>query len=295
MPKSQRSLNHAGTHSSRISTHCGRLTRTCLVLTLCLFAAAVPATGQQQNSPYVYGTTLQAGDDTRPHTNYGRWQVWLYQDGERIPQYAPALQYSRWGLLEGGSAESVTKQLRDAQRFVEAYVNFFGRDTWGRHSFFNPLGPIPVTDHSAENEPTTLGVRYQLDELRYRVNRLIADAQPSLENNKCEGPSSRYKEYFDQIRDALQQVSTLYSQLARPRHDISFISREIARTGKVVREAANNLERVTASLPSVRLPASSAWMLHAEKAGSDGTIQVEVKETDRRSQFGRLGRAVTAV
>jgi hypothetical protein len=36
----------------------------------------------------------------------------LYQEGVRIPHYAAGLQYSRWGLIGGGSAESVIKELR---------------------------------------------------------------------------------------------------------------------------------------------------------------------------------------
>jgi hypothetical protein len=38
--------------------------------------------------------------------------------------------------------------------------------------------------------------------------------------------------------------------------------------------------KITATLPSVKLPTSTAWMSHIEAAGSDGTIRVEV------TQFG---------
>lgn len=87
---------------------------------------------------------------------YRRWQIWLYQDGVRIPDYAAGLQYSRWGLIAGGSAESVIKQLRDAQSLEEAYLSFFGPGTWGRHSFFNPLGPITAKDQAVEKDSTAL-------------------------------------------------------------------------------------------------------------------------------------------
>ena len=35
---------------------------------------------------------------------------------------------------------------------------------------------------------------------------------------------------------------------------------------------------ITATLPSVKLPTSNAWMSHTEAAGSDGTIRVEVTQ-----------------
>ncbi|PYU02604.1 MAG: hypothetical protein DMG34_15775, partial [Acidobacteria bacterium] len=192
----------------------------------------------------------QLADETLARAKYKRWQIWLYQDGVRIPDYAAGLQYSRWGLIEGESAESVTKQLRDAQSFEEAYLSFVGPGTWGRHSFFNRLGPIAARDQAVDKDPTALEARYRLDMLRDRVNGLIAGAQPSLESNESEGRTSPHKEYFDQIRDALQQVCELHSQLARTRHEVHFISRKIERTNKVVKDAANNLPTIRASLPS---------------------------------------------
>lgn len=44
-------------------------------------------------------------------------------------------------------------------------------------------------------------------------------------------------------------------------------------------QAENGVPKITAVLPSVKLPASKAWMSHAERAGSDGTVQVDVAET----------------
>lgn len=280
MPKSQWSPSNREAESFRCATRRGRLKRSSCVLILCLFAGLLRADAQQQNPRYVQnGKTLQLADETLARAKYKRWQIWLYQDGVRIPDYAAGLQYSRWGLIEGGSAESVIKQLRDAQSFEEAYLSFFGPGTWGRHSFFNPLGPIAARDQAVEKDPTALEARYRLGMLRDRVNALIAGAQPSLERNESEGRTSPHKEYFDQIRDALQQVCELHSQLARTRHEVHFISRKIERTNKVVRDAANNLPTIRASLPSVKLPISTTWMFHTESAGSDGTLQVEVRET----------------
>lgn len=39
------------------------------------------------------------------------------------------------------------------------------------------------------------------------------------------------------------------------------------------------MPKITGVLPSVKLPTSKTWMSHAEKAGSDGTIQVDVAES----------------
>jgi len=248
------------------------------VLTFFLFAAVVPASAQQHDPTYIYdGGTLHVPDDAHTYAKYGRWQVWLYHTGVRIPHHAVGLQYSRWGLIEGGSPESVTKKLRDAQRFEEVYLSFFGPGTWGRYTFSNPLGPIAIADHVTENDTTALG--YQLDGLRGWVNTLIVNAQPSLENNESEGPSSPHKEYFDQIREALQQISRISSQLARAPNDVHYISEEIARLGKVVRQTEKDLPKIAASLPTVRLPTSNTWMFHTEGAGTDGTIQVEVAES----------------
>ncbi len=181
--------------------------------------------------------------------------------------------------MEGRSAESVIKQLEDAQSFEAAYLNFFGPGPWGRYTFFNPLGPIAVTDQAVANNSAALEERYRLDVLHNRVTKLIDNVRPSLENNDREGPASPHKEYFDRIRDALQLVSKLYSQLARMRYQVHYINEEIARTDRVVRLAENKLREITASLPSVKLPTSTSWMSHTERAGSDGTILVEVAET----------------
>ena len=249
------------------------------VLSLYLFAAAVSVRLQPQNTHYVYdGTTLQVMDEDLAFANYRQWQVWLYQEGVRIPRYTAGLQYSRWGLIEGTSPEIVMKQLKASQNFEQAYVNFFGPGTWGRYTFFNPLGPIAVTDQAVEKNSVALEERYQLDGLHRRVSRLIVSVQPSLENNESEGPASPLKDYFDQIRDALEQACRVYSQLARVRPQLRFISGEIAQTQTVVAQAENNVPKITSSLPSVKLPTSTAWMTHTEAAGSDGTIRVEVMQ-----------------
>ncbi len=173
------------------------------VLSVYLFAALVSTRAQPQNRHYIYnGKILQVVDEDLALAKYKQWQVWLYlyQQGVRIPRYTVGLQYSRWGLIEGNSAENVIKQLQASQSFESAYLKFFGPGTWGRYTFFNPVGPIAVTDRALEDQPTALEKLYQLRWLHERVNKLIGAVRPSLENNQSEGPISSVRAYFDQIR-----------------------------------------------------------------------------------------------
>ena len=249
-------------------------------LLLCLFVVVASAQAQQQNTYYVFnGKTVEIADDNPTYANYMQWQVWLYERGVRIPLHAAGLQYSRWGLIEGMSAASVMEQLKGSQSFEEAYLAFFGSGSWGRHTFFNPVGPIAVTDQAIETEPSALEKLYQLRGLSDRVSKLITVVQPSLENNESEGLDSPVKEYFDQIRDVLEQARKLHSQLARLHPQLRFISSQIAQTKPVIAQAENNVPKITAALPSVNLPTSKVWMSHAENAGSDGTIEVAITET----------------
>ncbi len=252
------------------------------VLSVSLLAAVVTVRAQEQTNYtnyYVFnGTTLQVADDFSSYRTDRQWQVWLYQEGVHIPRYTAGLQYSRWGLIQGRSAESVERRLKAAQGFERAYLNFFGPGTWGRYTFFNALGPIAITDQAMEKNPAALDEQYQLDELYDRVNKLIVRVQPSLENNESLGPTSSVREYFDQIRDALQQVSKVYSQLSRLNPRLYFIRAKVAQTDRAVAQAGNNVPKITATLPSVKLPTSTAWMSHTEAAGSDGTIRVEVTQ-----------------
>lgn len=155
-----------------------------IVLSAFLSALAVSASAQQQSPHYVYdGKTLQVVNEDPAKCE--RWQVWLYEEGVRIPRYTAGLQHSRWGLIEGNSVEDVIRQLQASQSFEGAYLKFFGSGTWGRYTFFNPLGPIAVTDRHFEDQPTALEQLYQLRWLHARVNKLIRAATPSLENNQA--------------------------------------------------------------------------------------------------------------
>src|SRR5438132_715832 len=135
MPKSQWSPSHRESESFPCATRRGRLKRSSCVMILCLFVGLLRADAEQQNPRYVQnGKTLQLADETLARAKYKRWQIWLYQDGVRIPDYAAGLQYSRWGLIEGESAESVTKNTSirsgtPCSRFVSCTANWHARAT----------------------------------------------------------------------------------------------------------------------------------------------------------------------
>ena len=247
---------------------------------LLLLAPAISARAQPQHPQYVYdGKILKLADEDFSQAKYSRWQVWLYEEGVRIPRYTVGLQYSRWGLIEGNSTENVAAQLQALQNFEAAYLNFFGADAWGRYTFFNPVGPIAVTDQALEDQPDALEKQYQLRWLQERVSKLILAATLSLENNQSQGPTSPVEGYFDQIRDTLQRVSKLHSQLSHDHPQLRFIEIGIVRARTLVKQAENGVPKITAILPSVKLPTCNAWMSHAEREGSDGTVQVDVAET----------------
>jgi hypothetical protein len=248
---------------------------------LCVFVVVASAQAQQQNTYYVFnGKTLEIAHDNPVHAYYMRWQVWLFQQGVHLPHYSAGLQYSRWGLIEGTSAADVTRQLKASQNFQEAYLTFFGPGSWGRYTFFNPLGPIAVADQAIETQPAAPEEFYQLRRLDNRLNKLITTVQGSLENNESEGPGSPFKEYFDQIRDSLERVSKGYGQLARIRPQLQLIRLEVAQAKAAVERAETDVPNLTAALPTVKLPTSKTWMSQSQKAGSDGTIEVTIMESD---------------
>jgi hypothetical protein len=161
------------------------------------------------------------------------------------------------------------RQLETFQSFERAFLNFFGLGEWGQYTFFNPLGPIAMTSEAVKKEPSE---GLNLSQLNYRISRLIATIQPSLENNKNSALASPVKDYFDQIRDCLEQVAELYSQLARVHPQVHFIDNQFVRTSTAVEEAESNVPKITDLLPSVKLRTNNAWMSHSQFAGSDGII-----------------------
>jgi hypothetical protein len=247
-----------------------------IFFSLYLFVVAPLSEARLQQPNYVYdGKNLQLMGDSPAQGSYSQWQIWLYPERVHIPHHTAGLPYSRWGLIEGTSAETVIEQLETLQGFERAYLNFFGPDAWGHDTFFNALGPIAVTMQAVKNAPAEA---FSLRLLNRRMNSLIAAIQPSLENNKNEGMTSSVKDYFDQARDGFVQVGKLSSQLSHLNPNLHFINDEMVRTLTAVTRAENKVREITAVLPSVRLPTSNAWMFHTEWAGSDGIIQVAVTE-----------------
>ena len=112
-----------------------------LVLLMLLDFIGVRAQGQ--NIYYIYdGATLQVLSENPPNTRYVHWQIWLYEQPVYIAEhYTSGLPYSRWGLIEGWSAESVMQQLEVFRGFEQAYSNFFGLGSWGRHTYHNQPRP----------------------------------------------------------------------------------------------------------------------------------------------------------
>lgn len=269
----RRNRNHLFSSKRRISILNISVPRVALAFML----TVAWARAQQHDAHYVFnGKTLEVGDRVLAGT--ARWQVWLYEEATPIPRYSSGLQYSRWGLIEGHSPEDVMRRLKNSQDFEKAYLNFFGAGTWGRYTFANSLGPIAVTGYDLQDQPATPGNLYQLRWLTDRLDKLTATIAPSLENNESD-PASPLREYFDQIRDAHQQLCKLSSQMSRTRLEPQFISGGIARAKAEITNMENNVSKIIAVLPTVKLPSTKAWMSHAEKGGSEGTIQVDVTES----------------
>jgi hypothetical protein len=243
---------------------------------LSLFSVIPLSAAQRAPAYYVFdGRNLHVMDDRPVQASYVRWQIWLYPEHVPIARQTTGSPYSRWGLLEGRSAENVMQQLETFQGFERAYLHFFGPGEWGRHTFFNPVGPVAVTSEAAKNEPAEA---LYLNQLNGRINALITTLQPSLENNKNDGPSSAVKDYFEQVENCLAQVAKLYSELNHPHPQLSFIDDGIARTRSTVEGVDNGVRQITAALPTVKLPTNNAWKFHKEWAGSDGIIEVAVSE-----------------
>jgi hypothetical protein len=248
-------------------------------LTLALILA-LPTQAGQQDRYYVFnGKALQPTDGNITVASTVRWEVWFFEEGAHIPLHPAGLQYSRWGLIEANSRASVMRRLNDFQSFELAYLNFFGRGTWGRYTFLNPVGPIAVTGEAPESQPAAPENRFQLWWLDDVIQRVITAIEPSLENNESD-PASPLRIYFDQVRDAQQQLCKLYSQMSHLRPEPRFVNTGIARAKTEIKNVENNVREITAVLPTVRLPASKAWMSYSEWGGSDGMIQVDVTETE---------------
>ena len=244
---------------------------------LLMFLAFVGVRAQSQNIYYVYdGATLQVLNEDPANTRFSHWQIWLYEQPVHVGHYTSGLAYSRWGLIEGGSAESVMQLSEVFRGFEQAYLTFFGPASWGLYTFYNPVGPVAITDHAFEVQSSA---PISQPDLNYRLKGIVNTVQPSLENNENESPNSSVKQYFDQIRDLLKQNARLSNQVAKIHTHTRFINDEIESLRTGITQAEKDVPKITSILPNVKLPTSSAWMSHTEPAGSDGTIKVAISET----------------
>jgi hypothetical protein len=250
----------------------------CLTFLFLLLWSPRTARTQPQGGYYVYdGKAIQVVRDDPANAKYSRWQVWLYEFPVNVQGHTAGLPYSRWGVTNGWTAESVMKQLVIYRGFEQAYRNLFGASSWVWHTFSNPVGPIAITNQAIQSE--SFPSPSELSELNYRLDRLVKSVEPSLENNERGGPGASVREYFDQVAIAIVKTSELYSYLARAQPQLHFANEATARIRTAVAEAESSVSKITSVLPSVKLPESSAWMSHTQWAGSDGIIEETVVET----------------
>src|SRR5260370_37100206 len=108
--------------------------RALFALSVSLLAAVVAVRAQEQTNStkyYVFdGTTLQVADDFSSYRTDRQWQVWLYEEGVHIPHYTAGLQYSRLGLIQSRSAETVKRQLKAPPSFHKTDLNFLWPGPW---------------------------------------------------------------------------------------------------------------------------------------------------------------------
>jgi hypothetical protein len=248
-----------------------------VLFALFMLLAFAGVRAQSQNIYYIYdGATFQVSHDDPSNARYSHWQIWLYEQPVHVGRYTSGLPYSRWGLIEGGSAESVMQLLEAFRGFEQAYLTFFGPASWGRATFYNPVGPVAISDQAFESQSSA---PVSPPDLNYRLKAMVNAAQPSLENNENRSSNSSVKQYFDQIRDLLQKTARLSSQVTRIHTQPRFLNDEIVSIRTEIAQAEKDVPKITSILPSVKLPISNAWMTQTEPAGSDGTIKVIISET----------------
>jgi hypothetical protein len=222
------------------------------------------------------GKTLQVVDGDPAGGNYAKWQVWVYPKSMRVTGFGSGLAYGRWGAIEGPSARAVTGQLDAYQQFERAYTNFFGANSWGRFSFSNPVGPIAVAEQGQTDDPN--GLHWKIDLLNQRLESVVPKLRSSLVNGEGNEAPALVQQYFEQVRNSMQDVARFYDKLSRLPAEPDYLSQQLARLTPGVNQAEGVIGKVTAILPTVKLPAGKDWMTQSEFAGRDGTINVAVTE-----------------
>ncbi len=251
-------------------------------------AASVAAPQQGSSTSYYVcnGDALQVVNGDPDRANYAVWQVWLYPNSVRVPRSGSGLAYARWGAIQGTSARAVMKQLAAYQQFERAYTNFFGANTWGRSTFSYSVGPIAVAEQGQKDDLYGLQgqkddlyrLRWKIDLLNQRLEAVVAKLGSSLVNGERNEAPAWVQQYFEQVRNSTQDVARFYDKLSRLPGEQNYLGQILARLTPGVNQAESEIPKVTAILPTVKLPVSKDWMTHTESAGSDGTINVTVTE-----------------
>jgi len=238
--------------------------------------SATPQQPDQASNGYYLrdGRRLQFVQEDPSRARYPQWQVWLYLQNVRL---SDDLAYARWGSLQGPSSGAVMKQLAAWQRFERAYANFFGPAAWGRFTFSHPVGPIAVTA-TVETRKEASDLVAEADDFTRRISTVVAAMLPSLENNQNSDSSSPAANYFGQVRDCLQGIVRFYDQLARLGGQPGYLKLQLARLRDEVRQAEDTARKITAILPSVKLPVTRGWMTQTEYQGSDGAVETSIVE-----------------
>jgi len=240
-------------------------------------AAAVSTTDQVFRSSYYMRDrdVLKVVNGDPAHENCAEWQVWLFPTSVRGSRSGVGLAYVRWGVIEGRSAKAVTEQLETSQGFERAYTNFFGANAWGRFTFVHPVGPIAVMGHGEKNDV----LQSKIGLLNQQLESVVSDLHGSLVNGE-RNQAPLVQQYFQQVRKSMQDVARFYDKLSRLPAESTYLNQVLAILAPGVNQAESALPKVTAILPNVKLPVSTYWMIHTESGGSDGTIDVAVREFD---------------
>ena len=240
-------------------------------------AASLAAPQHASYSYYVRkGDALQVVDGDPALADYTEWQAWLYPQSVRVSRSGLGLAYVRWGVIQGPSARAVMRQLAAYQQFERAYRSFFGADTWGRFTFSYSVGPIAVAELGQGDDPYALLLKTDL--LNQRLGSVVAKLRPSLVNGERNEATAPMQQYFEQVRNSMQEVARFYDKLSRLPAERNYLSQVLARLTPGVNQAESAVPKVRAILPSVKLPVSKDWMTHTERAGREGTINVTVTE-----------------
>lgn len=240
-------------------------------------AVGSSATAQVSYSSYYVrnGDALQLVNGDPARENCTQWQIWLLPASVRVSRYGVGLAYARWGVIDGPSAKAVAQQLEHSQEFERAYTNFFGANAWGRFTFAYPVGPIAMKEDAQENDL----LRSRINLLNHQLESVVSELHGSLVNGEP-NQAPLVQQDFEQLRESMQDVARFYDKLSRLPAARSYLNQIFAILAPGVERAENAVPRITAILPTVKLPLSKDWMTQAESAGSDGTINVAVKEMD---------------